>query len=66
MSGVAKGLYIFEKRPGGPKIHEHRLNPQDTCSQNPGRLFSEVPEAPQAITTSRTVLGDPETGKAFP
>ena len=28
-----------------------------------GRVFSEVAEAPQADTTRRTVLGDPETGK---
>ena len=30
-----------------------------------GRVFFEA-GAPQAITTSRTVLGDPETGKTFP
>ncbi len=46
-----------------PKIDKNRQNPQDTCSKIPGRVFSEVAEAPQAITTSRTVLGDPETSK---
>ena len=30
---------------------------------NPGRVFSEVAEAPQAAATRRTVLGDPETAK---
>ena len=53
---------LLGKIPGGPQIHEHRLNSQDTCSKIPGRVFSEGAEAPQAITTSRTVLGDPETG----
>ena len=45
------------------KIDKHRQNPQDTCSKNPGRVFSEPAEGPQAITTSRTMLGDLTTGK---
>ena len=48
------------------RIDTHRQHPQNTCPKIPGRAFSETAEAPQAITTSRTVLGDPETGKAFP
>ena len=40
-----------------PKIDKHRQNPQDTCSKIPGRVFSEVAEAPQAATTSRTARG---------
>ena len=46
-----------------PKIDKNRQNPQDTCSKIPGRVFSEVAEAPQAAATRRTVLGDPETAK---
>ncbi len=45
-----------------PKIDKNRQNPQDTCSKIPGRVFSEGAEAPQAITASRTVLGDLKTG----
>ena len=41
-----------------PKIDKSRQNPQDTCSKNPGRVFSEVAEAPQAAATRRTGLGD--------
>ena len=40
-----------------PKIDKSRQNPQDTCSKIPGRVFSEVAEAPQAATTSRTARG---------
>ena len=40
-----------------PKIDKNRQNPQDTCSKIPGRVFSEVAEAPQADTTHRTARG---------
>ena len=30
---------------------------------NPGRVFSEGAEPPEAITTPRTARGDPKTGK---
>ena len=40
-----------------PKIDKHRQTPQDTCSTNPGRVFSEGAEPPEAITTSRTARG---------
>ena len=36
-----------------PKIDKNRQNPQDTCSKIPGRVFSEVAEAPQAAATRR-------------
>ena len=52
-----------------PKIDKHRQNPQDTCSNNPERVFSEGAEPPEAghhpshssggITTS----GDLGTGQ---
>ena len=32
----------------GPKLDKHRQNPQDTCSKNPGRVFSEGAEPPEA------------------
>ena len=46
-----------------PKIAQNRQNPQDTCSRNPGRVFSEGAEPPEAITTSRTARGDLQAGK---
>ena len=30
------------------KINKHRQHPQDTCSTNPGRVFSEGAEPPEA------------------
>ena len=42
-----------------------KLTKVDTCSKVAGRVFSEPAEAPQAITTRRTVLGDPETAKIY-
>ena len=46
-----------------PKIDKNQQHPQDTCSKNPGRDFSEGAEPPEAITTSRTAWGDLKTGK---
>ena len=55
-------LSTFRKKcPGRPQIHGHLLNSQDTSLKIPGRVFSEGAEAPQTITTSRTVLGDLKT-----
>ena len=36
----------------------NRLQSQDTCSTNPGLVFSEGAEPPEAITTSRTARGN--------
>jgi hypothetical protein len=45
-----------------PKIDKNRQNPQNTCSKIPGRVFSEVAEAPQAARTQTHRAGRPETG----
>ena len=51
-----------KKRPGRPQIYENRQKSQDTCSTNPGRVFSEGAEAPEAMNTSRTARGNYHLG----
>ena len=46
-----------------PIFNKMIKNQQDACSKNPGRVFSEGAEPPEAITTPRTARGDPKTGK---
>ena len=49
--------FLKKKSAVGTKIDKIWLNWQYTCSNNPGRHFSEVAEAPQAATTRRRRLG---------
>ena len=44
------------------KLHKSTKIDKIHAPKIQGRVFSEVAEAPQAATTSRTVLGDPKTG----
>ena len=48
---------------GDPEIAKNDKIDKIHASKIQGHVFSEIAEAPQAITTSRTVLGDPETDK---
>ena len=46
-----------------PKTHKNGQNPQDTCFKIPGRVFSEVGEAPQAAPTQTQRAWGPEIDK---
>ena len=47
------------------KFSRYWRNPQDTCSQNPRHVFSEVAEAPQAATTQTHPTGRPWNRKKW-